>query len=41
MDYTLTLLFTTVFVFVVERVLTHIFDYFKGNKKSKKGKRIK
>ncbi len=36
-----TLLLTTVFVFAVERVLTFLFDYFKGKRKSKQRKRIK
>lgn len=41
MDTVLTLLFSTVFVFVVERVLMHLWDNLKTNKGDKKNRRYR
>ena len=35
LEYIMTLLFTTVFVFAMQRILTAAFDHFKKNKKYK------
>ena len=41
MDIVLTLLFSTVFVFVVERVLIHLWDKLKTDKADRKNRRYK